>query len=94
VGDTHIGTHKHKIITKKAKSKKTKRVLGSDDETPSPGQSLKYQESNDSTSATDTDDGGGGMEVVNTVLNHLVVVHISHVRSTNYVHMCTFLFHT
>jgi hypothetical protein len=59
MGDTHIGTHKHKIITKKAKSKKTKRVLGSDDETPSPGQSLKYQESNDSTSATDTDDGGG-----------------------------------
>jgi hypothetical protein len=31
-------------------------VLGSDDETPSPGQSIKYQESNDSSSTTDTDD--------------------------------------
>jgi hypothetical protein len=27
----------------------------------------------------------GGIEVANTVLNHLVVVHSSHVRTTNYV---------
>jgi hypothetical protein len=41
-----------------AKAKKQKRVLGSDEETPSPGQSPKYQESNLRSSATDTDDGG------------------------------------
>jgi hypothetical protein len=35
-------------------------VLGSDGETHSPGQSPKYQESNDSSSTTDTNDGGGG----------------------------------
>jgi hypothetical protein len=55
---THIGKHKHKTITKNGKGKKkSKRVLESDDETPCPGQSPKYQESNDSTSATDTGDG-------------------------------------
>jgi hypothetical protein len=37
------------------------------------------------TSATDTNDGGagGGVEVANIILNNLVVVHNSHVRSTN-----------
>jgi hypothetical protein len=59
VGDTHIGKRKQKTITKKGKGKKKKRVLGSDDETPSPEGSPKYQESNLTTSATDTDDGGG-----------------------------------
>jgi hypothetical protein len=34
-------------------------VLSSDDETPNPGESPKYEESNDSSSATDIDDGGG-----------------------------------
>jgi hypothetical protein len=36
-------------------------VLGSDESTPSLGRSPPYQESNDSTSATDTDDGGDGV---------------------------------
>jgi hypothetical protein len=58
-------------------------VLESDEETPSSGQSPKYQESNLNSSTTDTDNGG--MEVANTLLNHLVVVHSSQVRSTNYV---------
>jgi hypothetical protein len=39
---------------------KQKRVLRSDEETPSLEGSPKYQESNISTSATDTDDWGGG----------------------------------
>jgi hypothetical protein len=56
VGDTHIGKCKQKTITKKTKGKKQKRVLRSDEETPSPEGSPKYQEFNLSTSATDTDD--------------------------------------
>jgi hypothetical protein len=60
-------------------------VLGSDDETPSPEQSPKYQESNDRSSTIDTDDGGGGMEEINTVLNHPVVVQSSQVSITNYL---------
>jgi hypothetical protein len=70
VSNTHIGKQKQKT-----KGKKLKRVFGSDEETPSPGQSPKYQESNDNTSATDTDDWG--VEVANTMLNYLVVVHSS-----------------
>jgi hypothetical protein len=83
VGDTHIGKRKHKTVTKQGKGKKQKRVLGSDDETPSPRQSPKYQKSNDSSSATDTEDGG--MQEINTVLNHPVVVHSSRVSITNYL---------
>jgi hypothetical protein len=61
VGDTHIGKRKYKIVRKKGKGKKKpKRVLGNDDETPSPGQSPKYQESNDSSSTTDSDNGRDG----------------------------------
>jgi hypothetical protein len=47
-------------LERRAKAKKPKRVLGNDDETPSPGQSPKYQESNDSSSATDSDNGRDG----------------------------------
>jgi hypothetical protein len=65
------------------RQKKPKIVLGSDEETPSPGQSPKYHELNDNTFATDTDDVG--MDVANIVLNHLVVVRSSQVRSTNYI---------
>jgi hypothetical protein len=64
IGDTHIGKRKLKTISKKGKAKKSKRVLESDEEIPSSGQSPKYQESNDNTFATDTDNlgarGGGG----------------------------------
>jgi hypothetical protein len=60
VGDTHIGKQKQKTMTKKDKGKKQKRVLGIDEETPSPEGSPKYQESNLSSSTTDTDDGGDG----------------------------------
>jgi hypothetical protein len=37
VGDTHIGKHKQKTMTKKGKGKKPKRVIGSDEENPNPG---------------------------------------------------------
>jgi hypothetical protein len=47
-------------VTKKDKGKKQKRVLVSDEETPSWEGSQKYQESNLSSYATDTDDGGDG----------------------------------
>jgi hypothetical protein len=47
-------------MTKKGKGKKQKRVLGSNEETPSLKGSPKYQESNLSSSATDIDDGGDG----------------------------------
>jgi hypothetical protein len=60
VGDTHIGKRKQKTMTKKGKRKKQKRVLASDEETPSLEGSPKYQESNLSSSATDSDDGGDG----------------------------------
>jgi hypothetical protein len=60
VGDTHIGKRKQKAMTKKGKEKKQKKVLGSNEETPSPKRSPTYQESNLSTSATDTDDDGDG----------------------------------
>jgi hypothetical protein len=72
-----------KTVIKQGKGKKQKRVLSSDDETPSPEQSPKYQESNDSNSATDTDDGG--TQEINTVLNHPVVIHSSWVSITNYL---------
>jgi hypothetical protein len=42
IGDTHVGKRKRKTIPKKGKAQKLKRVLGSDEETPSLGQSLKY----------------------------------------------------
>jgi hypothetical protein len=42
IGDTHISKRKLKTIPKKGKAQKLKRVLGSDEETPSLGQSLKY----------------------------------------------------
>jgi hypothetical protein len=45
-------------MIKKDKGKKQKRVLESNEETPSLEGSKKYQESNLSSSATDTDDGG------------------------------------
>jgi hypothetical protein len=57
---THIGKRKQKTIKKKGKGKKQKRVLASDEETPSSKESPKYQESNLSSSATDSDDGGDG----------------------------------
>jgi hypothetical protein len=57
VGDTHIVNRKQRTMTKKSKCKKQKAVLGSDEETLSPGQSPKYQESNLSSSTTDSDDG-------------------------------------
>jgi hypothetical protein len=76
IGDTHIGKRKLKTISKKGKAKKSKRVLESDEEIPSSGQSPKYQESNDNTFATDTDNlgargGGGGMmeKLANTILH-------------------------
>jgi hypothetical protein len=58
IGDTHIGKQKLKTITKKGKGKKIKKVVESDEETNSLGQIPKYQESNDNTYATNTDDGG------------------------------------
>jgi hypothetical protein len=59
VGDTHIDKQKLKTITKNDKGKKPKRVIRSDESTSSPGHNQEYQESNDSTSATDDDDGVG-----------------------------------
>jgi hypothetical protein len=47
-------------MTKKAKGKKQKRLLASDDETLSLEGSPKYQKSNLSSSATDSEDGGDG----------------------------------
>jgi hypothetical protein len=58
VGDTHIGKRKHKTVRKNGKGKKPKRVLGSDDETSSLRQSPKYQEFNDSSSTTESDNDG------------------------------------
>jgi hypothetical protein len=58
VGDTHIG--KQKQNTMKKGQRKKNRVLASDEETPSPEGSPKYQESNLSSSATDSNDGGDG----------------------------------
>jgi hypothetical protein len=46
IGDKHIGKRKLETITKKGKGKKPKRVLGSDESTPSPGRSPPYQELN------------------------------------------------
>jgi hypothetical protein len=58
VGDTHrqAETKDHE----KEGQRKKNRVLASDEETPSPEGSSKYQESNLSSSATDSDDGGDG----------------------------------
>jgi hypothetical protein len=57
VGDIHIGKRKQKTIKKKDKEKKQNRVLASDEETPSPEGSPKYQKSNLSSSATGSNDG-------------------------------------
>jgi hypothetical protein len=47
-------------MKKKGKGKKQNIVLASDEEIPSPKGSPKYQESNLSSSATDSDDGRDG----------------------------------
>jgi hypothetical protein len=56
-------------------------VLGSDDEAPSLEGSQKYQESNLSSSATNTDDGGDGGD--RYCIDQSGGVHSSQVRSTN-----------
>jgi hypothetical protein len=58
-------------------------VLESDKDTPNPTQSPKYQTSNDSTSATDSDDGGDGGSQYH--IEPSGGVHSSQVTSTNYV---------
>jgi hypothetical protein len=60
IGDTHIVKRKQKTITNKSKERNLKRVLRSDESTPSLGHKPPYQESNDNTSVTDDDDGGDG----------------------------------
>jgi hypothetical protein len=60
IDDTHIGKRKQKTMTKKGKVKKQNRVLGSDEETSSLEGIPKYQESNLSSSAIDSFDGGDG----------------------------------
>jgi hypothetical protein len=82
VGDTHIGKHKQKTMTKKGKGKKNRReclgvmrrLLARD----------RAQNTKNPTLAVPPPTViMAGMEVANTVLNHLVRVHSSHVRSTN-----------
>jgi hypothetical protein len=58
--DTHIGKRNKRPLQRRAKEKNPKRVLGSDESTPSPGRSPPYQESNDNTYVTDDDGGGDG----------------------------------
>jgi hypothetical protein len=84
-------------MTKKGKEKKQKRVIGSDEETLSLGQSPKYQESNLSTSATDTDDEGGGGD--GSSQYHIEpygggTQFTSEKHKLTMLHMCILFFHT
>jgi hypothetical protein len=94
VGDTHIGKHKQKTMIKKGKGKKQKRVFGSDEETPSPGQSSKYQESNLSSSTTDSDNGGDGGSQYCIEPSGEGTQFTCEKHKLTMLHMCILYFHT
>jgi hypothetical protein len=94
VGDTHIGKHKQKTMIKKGKGKKQKRVFGSDEETPSPGQSSKYQESNLSSSTTDSDNGGDGGSQYCIEPSGEGTQFTGEKHKLTILHMCILYFHT
>jgi hypothetical protein len=82
VGDTHIGKHKQKTMTKKGKGKKKRREC-----LKAIRRLLVHYRSQNTKNLTLAVPPlavmMAGMEVASTVLNHLMGVHSSHVRSTN-----------
>jgi hypothetical protein len=94
VGDTHIGKHKQKTMTKKGKGKKKKRVLESDKETPGSLQIPKYQESNLSSSTTGSDDGGDGGSQYRIEPSDGGTQFTCEKHKLTMLHMCTLFFHT
>jgi hypothetical protein len=69
-------------------------VLGSDEETFSLEGSPKYQESNLSSSATATDDGGDGGDQYRIEPSSGGPQFIGEKHKLNMLHMCTLFFHT